>query len=253
MEPKKILVLVIAYEGEKTIVGVLDSIRETYWNDAEEILLIDDASPKPDKTYQIAMAYKKRHMLSKLTVKKNLRNQGYGGNQKIGFNYAIKKGYDIIAIIHGDGQYSPKYLPELVKPLVDDKFDLMFGNRITGNPLKGVMPMWKFIGNRFLTLIENFLLGQSLSEYHSGLRAYSCSSLNVIPFNLISNDFVFDTDIIIQYFHQGLRIGEIEISTHYDENSHVIHFKQGVEVGINILKSVFSYRFVRPRQKKFDF
>ena len=87
MKPKRIIVLVIAYEGEKTILGVLNSIRETYWNDAEEILLIDDASPKPDKTYQIAMAYKKRHMLSKLTVKKNLRNRGYGGNQKIGFNY----------------------------------------------------------------------------------------------------------------------------------------------------------------------
>ena len=233
------MILIIAFKAQETIREVLHRISKEMWDKAVEVLVIDDASANPDKTFEIALDYKKKNNLGKLSVQKNTYNKGYGGNQKIGFNYAISKGYDIVAVLHGDGQYPPEYLIELVEPLESDNFQMIFGSRIRGKALMGGMPIWKYIGNRFLTFIENLFLGLSLSEYHSGFRAYSCEALQIINLKLTDDGFVFDTDIIIQYKENNLKIGEIVIPTQYDERSHVIHFNLAVIVGFGILKSVF--------------
>jgi len=243
MADKKIMILVIAFKAEKTIRDVLSQISEDMWGKVSEVLVIDDASPDPDRTFEIALDYKKKENLKKLSVKKNICNQGYGGNQKVGFNYAFIKGYDIVAVLHGDGQYPAENLPQLVKPLEQERFHMVFGSRIQGDALMGGMPLWKYIGNRFLTVTENLLLGLSLSEYHSGFRAYSCRALRDVNLELIHNGFIFDTDIIIQFKENNYRIGEIVIPTHYDEKSHVIHFSLAAVVGFGILKSVVSYFF----------
>ena len=241
MADKKIIILVIAFKAQETIREVLDRISKEMWDKASEVLVIDDASPNPDTTYKIALNYKKTHNLEKLSVQKNTYNQGYGGNQKIGFNYALSKGYDIVAVLHGDGQYPPENLMELVEPLESNICQMVFGSRIQGEALMGGMPVWKYIGNRLLTFMENLLLGLSLSEYHSGFRAYSCEALRTINLDVTHDGFVFDTDIIIQYRENDLKIGEIVIPTQYDERSHVIHFNLAIIVGFGILKSVFSH------------
>ena len=241
MADRKIIILVIAFKAEKTICEVLDRIPGEIWEKSNEVLVIDDASPHPDKTFEFSKEYKNKHNLEKLTVMKNYINQGYGGNQKIGFNYAIKNNYDIVAVLHGDGQYPPEYLIKLLNPLESNDFDMVFGSRIKGQALMGGMPLWKYIGNRVLTLIENCFLGLSLSEYHSGFRAYTCKALNKIELDKTDNGFVFDTDIIVQYCENSLKIGEIVIPTQYDERSHVIHFSLAIKVGFGILKSVVSH------------
>src|SRR4029453_10896786 len=135
-----------------------------------------------------------------LTVLFNPENQGYGGNQKIGFHYAIEKGFDFVALIHGDGQYAPECLPELIEPLASRQADAVFGSRMMrkADARRGGMPLYKFVGNRILTSVENPLLRTNLSEWHSGYRVYSTDALRRIPFHLNSSVFHFDTEIIIQ-------------------------------------------------------
>lgn len=241
MANKKIMILVIAFKAQETIRDVLERISSKMWGKASEILVIDDASPPPDKTFEIALNYKNTYKLNKLSIKKNYKNHGYGGNQKLGFNYALRKGYDIVAVLHGDGQYPGENLMQLVKPLESDNFKMVFGSRIRGDALMGGMPIWKYFGNRFLTFVENILLGLSLSEYHSGFRAYSCEALRAVNLNLTDDGFVFDTDIIIQFKKHNFQIGEIVIPTQYDERSHVIEFNLAIKVGLGILKSVVLY------------
>lgn len=250
MADKKIMILVIAFKAEKTIQEVLERIPNEMWNKCQEVLVIDDASPYPDKTYEIALDYKKIYNLEKLSVEKNLSNQGYGGNQKVGFKYALRKEYDIVAVLHGDGQYPPEFLTKLVEPLESNSFEMVFGSRIRGEALMGGMPLWKYIGNRFLTFMENMLLGLSLSEYHSGFRAYTSEALRIVNLDQTDDGFVFDTDIIVQYQENKLKIGEIIIPTQYDERSHVIHFSLAIIVGFGILKSVLSH-FYRKKSALF--
>ena len=184
---------------------------------------------------------------------KNKVNLGYGGNQKAGYKYAIKKGYDIVVLLHGDGQYAPEELAKLLKPLEEDKADMVFGSRMKGHPLKGGMPLIKFLGNKFLTYIENIFLDLDLSEYHSGYRLYSCHALKQIPFERCSSEFHFDTDIIIQYKIKGLKIAEIPIPTYYGkEISYVNIYKYGIDV----LWSIISYKLHKwniRKEYKFDF
>jgi len=219
-----VLVFVVAYNAEKTISQVLNRIpgelRDGY---GVEILVIDDCSQ--DETFEQAWQLRNDQSLPfALHVLYNPDNQGYGGNQKIGFHFAIRNGFDFVALIHGDGQYAPECLPELLEPLRSGAADAVFGSRMLrpGTALKGGMPLYKFLGNKVLTAFQNRMLGLHLSEFHSGYRLYRVAALERIPFERNSNDFHFDTEIIIQLAFAGARLKELPIPTYYgDEICHV--------------------------------
>ncbi len=219
----RLLVFVIAYQAEATLAAVLDRIPVAVFQEWEtEVLVVDDASV--DRTYEIGQAYRDRHPTLPLTVLRNAFNQGYGGNQKVGYAYAITNGFDVVAMVHGDGQYAPEELPRLLEPLRDGVADAVFGSRMMppSGALKGGMPLYKFVGNRILTFIQNSLLRTHLSEFHSGYRLYRVETLRGLPFSLNSNDFHFDTEIILQLVNAGARIVELPIPTYYgDEISRV--------------------------------
>jgi glycosyltransferase involved in cell wall biosynthesis len=220
---RRVLILIVAYNAERTIQEVVRRIPESLACYDTEILIIDDSSR--DDTFGRAHDLEKTSQTPfPLTVLHNPVNQGYGGNQKIGFRYAIQNGFDIVALLHGDGQYEPECLPDLLRPLLDEEADAVFGSRMMTRlgALKGGMPLYKYVGNRILTAIQNLLLRSSLSEFHSGYRLYSVDALRRIPFDRNTNDFHFDTEIIIQLFRARLRIGELPIPTYYgDEICHV--------------------------------
>jgi glycosyltransferase involved in cell wall biosynthesis len=236
----RVLVFIVAYNAEKTIRDVVFripvSLRETYEVD---VLIIDDSSK--DTTFE------KGHAVStdaatpfKVVNLFNPQNQGYGGNQKLGYHYAIEQGYDFVALVHGDGQYAPECLPELLEPLRAGAADAVFGSRMMtpSGARTGGMPLYKFVGNKTLTFIENKLLRTHLSEFHSGYRIYSTRALSLIPFDRNSKDFHFDTEIIIQLVIAGLTIKELPIPTYYgDEICHVNGLKYAKDVVIAALKA----------------
>ena len=219
----RLLVFVIAYHAETTLSAVLERIPRLVletWD--AEVLVVDDAST--DRTFDIGRSYQAAHPELPLTVLRNAYNQGYGGNQKVGYAYAIAHGFDVVAMVHGDGQYAPEELPRLLTPLRSGSADAVFGSRMMPprNALKGGMPLYKFVGNRILTALQNFVLGTRLSEFHSGYRLYRVATLKSLPFPLNSNDFHFDTEIILQLLNAGARIAELPIPTYYgDEISRV--------------------------------
>lgn len=225
----RLLIFIVAYNAEKTITWVLDRIPTSIRDLCDvEVLMIDDASR--DRTFYTTLAHE---VSFPIHVLRNPVNQGYGGNQKIGYHFAIDKNFDFVALVHGDGQYAPELLPELVKPLVDGEADAVFGSRMvsTFGALKGGMPLYKYVGNRILTFVQNFLLGTSLSEFHTGYRIYATKGLSKVPFELNTNDFHFDTEIIIQFIRARLRIRELSIPTYYgDEISHVNGMKYAWDV-----------------------
>ena len=229
----RLLIFIVAYNAERTIQDVLARIPHGLADDYHvEVLVIDDSSP--DKTFERGEAVRGSQTLPfKLHVLFNPINQGYGGNQKIGYHFAIERGFDFVALLHGDGQYAPECLPDLVRPLRDGDADAVFGSRMfdrTG-ALRGGMPLYKFLGNRILTWFQNRMLGASLSEFHSGYRVYSVAALRKIPFELNTNDFHFDTEIIIQLLLARLRIRERPIPTYYgDEICHVNGLKYAAAV-----------------------
>lgn len=229
----RVLIFIVAYNAEKTIEKVLKRIPDTLgvFYDTE-ILIIDDASG--DSTFLAAEAARLAGVTPyKLTVFRNPVNQRYGGNQKIGYHYAIEKGFDFVALVHGDGQYAPEALPQLLEPLARGEADAVFGSRmmtLTG-ALKGGMPLYKYVGNRILTFFQNSVLGSSLSEFHTGYRIYATRALQRVPFHLNTDDFHFDTEIIIQFIVAGLRIKELPIPTFYgDEVCHVNGMKYAWDV-----------------------
>jgi glycosyltransferase involved in cell wall biosynthesis len=229
----RLLIFIVAYNAENTIENVLKRIPlelgETY---DVEILIIDDSSQ--DSTFERSEIAKRKGIVPfKMTVLFNPVNQGYGGNQKLGFHYAINNGFDYVALVHGDGQYAPECLPELTRVLAMQEGDAVFGSRMMqGNSaLKGGMPLYKFVGNKILTTFQNFLLQSELSEFHSGYRLYAIPALKKIPFDLNSNDFHFDTEIIIQLITARLTIKELPIPTFYgDEICHVNGLKYAWDV-----------------------
>lgn len=229
---KRVLVFIVAYNAERTIQEVLRRIPSTLLEYETEVLIIDDSSR--DQTFEKAREHNPSPF--PVTVLYNPVNQGYGGNQKIGFHYAILQKFDVVALVHGDGQYAPEMLPELLKPLLSGEADAVFGSRMMGrfDALKGGMPLYKYVGNKILTGIENRLLGTDLSEFHSGYRLYSVDALRKLPFGKNTNDFHFDTEIIIQLVRARMRITELPIPTYYgDEICHV----NGIKYGFNVVKS----------------
>ncbi|HEX6277844.1 MAG TPA: bifunctional glycosyltransferase/class I SAM-dependent methyltransferase [Polyangiaceae bacterium] len=236
---KRIAIFIVAYNAVTTLRQVLDRIPEEIWDKVEEVFVFDDSSK--DDTMLVGMGYKALHGKAKLSIFRNEKNLGYGGNQILGYRYAIEQGYDIVALLHGDGQYAPEALPELLKPLEAGDADAVFGSRMMskGAAREGGMPLYKYVGNKILTHFENAMLGTSLSEFHSGYRLYSCHALKQVPFEKNTSDFHFDTQIIIQFHAAGLRIVEKPIPTYYgDEICHV----NGMKYAKDVVKSVVEYQ-----------
>ena len=237
---KRIAIFVIAYDAVNTLAATIDRIPPEVMAKVEEIFVIDDCSQ--DNTYYAALGYKEVRKLDKLRVFRNPVNLRYGGNQKAGYRYAIERGFDIVVMLHADGQYAPEVLPSLLAPLENDEAEMVFGSRMAagGDPLKGGMPLYKYVGNRVLTWLENHILGMNLSEFHSGYRLYDCKAIANLPFELNSDEWHFDTEILIQYKEAGLRIAERPIPTYYgDEICHV----NGIAYAFNCVKSALAYRF----------
>lgn len=228
---KRILIFIVAYNAEKTLTWVLDRIPRELLTEENEILIIDDSSK--DNTFEVGLKYRDLPEGIQLTLLRTPLNQGYGGNQKLGYRYAIERGFQAVVLVHGDGQYPPEMIGEIAEPILTGKSDAVFGSRMMkrGDALKGGMPLYKYIGNTVLTTFQNWCLGSHLSEFHSGFRAYSVSALSQIPFEHNTNDFHFDTEIIIQLFRKSLRVSEIPIPTHYgDEICHVNGFRYALDV-----------------------
>jgi len=231
MTQKRVLIFIVAYNAEKTISSVLNRIPESLHRPGVEVLIIDDSSK--DRTFATGMKHEDHEGNLRVTILRTPENQGYGGNQKLGYRYAINNGFDIVALVHGDGQYAPEKLPDLLEPLVKGEADAVFGSRMLRkhDALAGGMPVYKWIGNQVLTGFQNLVLGSNLSEFHSGYRLYSVAALRRIPFERNPNDFHFDTDIIIQLYYAGLKIVELPIPTFYgDEICHVNGLKYAWDV-----------------------
>lgn len=213
---KRIGILIVAYNAATTLKYVLRRIPKDVWANVEEIALFDDASS--DETYDLAVGLKTTLDLSKLHILKHAKNLGYGGNQKAGYQYFLARGFDIVVLLHGDGQYAPELLSNLYAPLVRGEADAVFGSRMMrefGGPLKGGMPLYKYLGNRILTVFENRSLGLHMTEFHCGYRAYSLQALRRIDMTRMTDDFHFDTEIIIKLQHQGFSMHEVPIPTYY--------------------------------------
>ena len=242
MIKEKILIFIPAYNVEKKITKVLNKIPKIVFNKYNiKILVIEDNSS--DKTLSvIKKVIKKKGDKIKIYLIVNKKNKGYGGVQKIAFNYAIKKNFKYVIMLHGDNQYPANKILLLIKPLLTNKYDAVFGSRMINsiNALKGGMPVYKYLANIALTFFQNLVLSSNLSEFHSGYRSYKVSSLKKIKFKSNTNDFHFDTEIIIQFLKNNLKIKEIAMSTHYgDEISHL----KSIPYGLNIVRSTFVSRF----------
>jgi glycosyltransferase involved in cell wall biosynthesis len=222
---KKVLILIVAYEAEKFIEGVLSRLPNELFEDGlehYEVLILDDSSQ--DNISNVVERFAKGYGHVPILFSRNKRNLGYGGNQKIGYRYAIENGFDSVILLHGDGQYPPEMIREMVSPIIYGSADMVLGSRMINkrSALKGRMPKYKWVGNIVLTTIQNKLLGMSLSEFHTGFRSFKVAMLAQVPFEKNSNGFDFDTQIIIQAHLRKAFIEEIAIPTYYgDEISRV--------------------------------
>lgn len=242
---KRVLILIVSYNAENFIESVLARIPDEIWNSEDfytEVLIIDDQSS--DNTYHRAHDYRSLYKKTNLTILYNPANQGYGGNQKIGYHYAIENAFDVVVLLHGDGQYAPEWINQMIEPILNREADAVFGSRMIRKreALRGKMPLYKWLGNQILTGIQNCTLGSNLSEFHSGYRAYSVPVLASLPFMYNSDYFDFDTDIIIQLLDTGKRIKEIQVPTFYgDEISRV----DGIKYGLLIVRTSILSRIMR--------
>lgn len=237
---KRVGILVVAYNAVTTLLPVLKRIPPNVWRNVEEVVVFDDASQ--DATFELAMGVKLLRDLPKLTVLRHARNLGYGGNQRAGYRYMIGRGFDVVVLLHGDGQYAPEILAQLYAPIVRGEAEAVFGSRMMrdyGGPLKGGMPLYKYAGNRILTALENLALGMRLTEFHSGYRAYSLAALRQIDMERMTADFHFDTEIIIKLGHQGMRIREVPIPTYYGQE---ICYVNGLKYAGNVARALWRYR-----------
>ncbi len=228
---KKVIVVMPAYNAEKTLERTLDDISREW---VDEIILVDDAS----RDGTVALARKLG-----LRVFVHDENRGYGGNQKTCYTEAMKLGADIMIMVHPDHQYDPTVIPQLVTPLLEGACDAVFGSRMLGgHPLEGGMPKWKYLANVYLTAFENATFYMYLTEYHSGLRAYTRRYLETVNFMANSDDFVFDTEIIAQGVIHGMRIREVPIETRYFKEASQVGFWRSSVYGLSILKTLVKYK-----------
>jgi glycosyltransferase involved in cell wall biosynthesis len=236
----RIGILIVAYNALSTLLPVLKRITPNVWRNVEEVVVFDDASG--DATFELAVGLKTLVDIPKLKVVKHETNLGYGGNQKAGYRYFIDKGFDVVVLLHGDGQYAPELLAHLYHPIVQGAAEAVFGSRMMltyGGALKGGMPLYKYVGNRILTAFENRALGLQLTEFHCGYRAYSLRALDQIDLSKMTNDFHFDTEIIIKLQHQRLRIIEVPIPTAYGDE---ICYVNGMKYARDVVRAVHRYK-----------
>jgi glycosyltransferase involved in cell wall biosynthesis len=234
----KIGILVVAYNAESTIESTLHRIPKDFVKSIYSILISDDQSK--DLTSKKAKDFADRSNLPIHLVVQPI-NLGYGGNQKFGYSWAIQNDWDIVVLLHADGQYAPEFIPEIIKPIMENGADAVFGSRMINkkDALKGGMPKYKWIGNQILTYLQNKLTKQSFSEWHSGYRAYRVDALRQINIGKLNNGFRFDTQIILELIRMEKSITEIPIPTYYgDEVSHV----NGIEYAREIIWDTFKYR-----------
>lgn len=227
----KVVVVMPAYNAAKTLKKTYDDITPGI---VSKIILVDDGSH--DKTVEKA---------KKLGIETFVhpQNRGYGGNQKTCYTMALNEDADIVVMIHPDYQYDSSLTGDMVKPIIDGRFDIMLGSRIRTREeaLEGGMPIWKYFSNRLLTILQNIILGQNLSEYHTGFRAFNKKVLKKLPFHKFSDDFVFDQDILISAVREKFRIGEIPVPVRYFPEASSINFARSVKYGIGILYGLTLY------------
>ena len=237
----RIGILVVAYNAESTLAATLDRIPVEFRKRIAEVIVLDDASH--DETFAHGQAWAKRPDSPPTLVVRHTKNLGYGGNQKAAYKLAIERGLDIVVLLHGDGQYAPEMLPEMVAPIERGECDAVMGSRMMdkGAARKGGMPLYKYTGNRILTWAENKMLGAKFTEFHSGYRVYSTSALRDIPFENNTDDFDFDTQIIVQLLDAGKKFVEIPIPTYYGDE---ICYVNGMRYGKDVIKDVLEYRLV---------
>jgi len=231
MNKKKVVVVMPAYNAEKTL-------KKTYYDipkkTVDKVILVDDGSH--DKTVEIA-----RKLGLKIFV--HPQNRGYGGNQKTCYTMALNEEADIIVMIHPDYQYDSSLTAEIIRPILQNRFDIVLGSRIRSRRevLSGGMPQYKYFFNRLLTVLQNIVLGQNLSEYHTGFRAFHKKVLQTLPFHKFSDDFVFDQDILVSAIRFGFKIGEIQVPVRYFPDASSINFRRSVKYGLEILKDLGLY------------
>jgi 2-polyprenyl-3-methyl-5-hydroxy-6-metoxy-1,4-benzoquinol methylase len=237
-EPR-IGLLVVAYNASSTLAKTLDRIPVDFRGRISEVFVCDDASD--DGTYLVGLGYRQLSDDLPITVIRHTRNLGYGGNQKAGYRLAIDHDLDVVVLLHGDGQYAPELIPRMVEPLIRGECDAVFGSRMMqkGAARDGGMPLYKYVGNRVLTSLENRVLGSGLSEFHSGYRAYNVHTLAELDLTATSNGFNFDTQIIIALHSHGKKIVEIPIPTYYGDE---ICYVNGLRYASDVLKDVAVYR-----------
>ena len=240
----KVVVVMPAYNAAKTLRITYDAIPK---ENVDQVILVDDGSS--DDTLKIAKELK-------LEVFVHARNFGYGGNQKTCYTEALKAGADIIVMLHPDYQYDPTLLPNLIAPIKAGETDVVLGSRfLRGDVMRQGMPWWKFLGNRFLTWLENYALGLNLAEYHTGYRAFSRTVLEEVPFLLNSDKFVFDQEMLVQAVHLGFSIKEVPVPTRYFPEASSASFRASVRYGLSIVALLARYmlhRWALVDQKQFQ-
>ena len=237
---KRITVVLPAYNAEKTLKVTYDEIPKDI---VDEIILTDDHSN--DKTVEIAKTLRLRLFVHE-------KNLGYGGNQKTCYREALARGADVVVMLHPDYQYPPKLITAMAGLITSGVFDVVLGSRILGNmALRGGMPLYKYVANRLLTLIENNMISQKVSEYHTGYRAFSREVLLNLPILENSDDFIFDNEILLQAFYFGYRIGEISSPSSYTEESSSINFRRSIIYGFNVLATALKYLLCKYSLAKF--
>lgn len=229
---KKVVVVLPAYNAAQTLETTYNEIP---FDIVDDVVLVDDASP--DNTVEVGKRLGIKHIV------KHEQNRGYGGNQKSCYAKALEIGADIVIMLHPDYQYTPKLIHSMSYMIANGVYPVVFGSRILGKgALRGGMPMYKYIANRFLTLTQNILIDQKLSEYHTGYRAFSREVIEAIDIEANSDDFVFDNQMASQVFMAGFEIGEITCPTKYFEEASSINFSRSVTYGLGVLKTSFVHR-----------
>jgi len=242
LQNKKIVVVLPAYNAEKTIQKTIDEIPLDL---VDEIVLVDDAST--DNTLLVAKSLNIKHIVI------HDYNKGYGGNQKTCYDTALKLGADIVIMLHPDYQYTPLLIPAMSHMIASGLYPVVIGSRILGRgALRGGMPYYKYIANRFLTLFQNFMIGQKLSEYHSGYRAFSREVLEKVNYHANSDDFVFDNQMISQIFYSGFQIAEITCPTKYFEEASSINVIRSIKYGIGVMNTSMKHFLQRFGLAKFE-
>ena len=237
---KKLIVIMPAYNAEKTLYQTYSELPHEY---VDEVILVDDASR--DRTAEIA-----RELGIKTII--HTENKGYGGNQKTCYREALEHGADIVVMVHPDYQYSPRLVTAMASMIASGHYDIVLGSRILGGTsLKGGMPFYKYISNRFLTLIENIMLGVKLSEYHTGFRAFTREVLETLPLMENNDDFVFDNEMLVQAVYFGFKIGEISCPTKYFDDASSINFRRSVKYGLGVLATSVKFVLQRWRLRQF--